>query len=78
MREFQANKLLEVTNVDASHSTFNNVGRDQTNQNLTDCRTYSSIVMNIVPRSDRTIILMMVCIGIGCIGIGIGIGLALR
>ena len=65
MREFQANKLLEVTNVDASHSMFNNIGRDQTNQNVTDCRTYSSIVMNIVSRPDRTIIPMMVYIGIG-------------
>jgi len=61
MREFQANKLLEVTNVDASHSAFNNVEGDQTNHNVTDCRTYWSIVVNKDP-SDRTIILMTVCI----------------
>ena len=61
MREFQANKLLEVTKVDASRSVFNAIGGNQ--KNLTDGRTYHkwSIVENMHCSSDHTIILMTVC-----------------
>ena len=63
MREFQANKLLEVTKVDASRSTFNAVGGNQTNVHQTDGRIYHkwSIVENMHFPSDQTITYMTVC-----------------
>ena len=36
MCEFRADKLLEVVKIDASHSTFNSVGGNQTNETVID------------------------------------------
>ena len=65
MREFQANKLLQVAEIDASHSTFNAVGGNQTNVTVIGRRM--SIAVHVHPPSASVIVLMATCF---CIVIG--------
>ena len=59
LREFQANTLLDVVQVNAAGATFNKVEGNQTNQ--TDCRNGWSIVVNVHPPSHPIVILMTIC-----------------
>ena len=60
MCEFRADKLLEVVEIDASHSTFNSVGGNQTNETVIDGRM--SITVNECPPSASIIVLKTVCV----------------
>ncbi|KIM72795.1 hypothetical protein PILCRDRAFT_93306 [Piloderma croceum F 1598] len=55
----------KVSNIDASHSTFNAVGGNQTNETVIDRRV--SITINVYPPSASVIVLTATCV---CIVIG--------